>query len=355
MSEIGEALGTATEGGLLARTVDGERSAVVPRDGEPGDECLNCGAALQGAFCHSCGQKAHIHRSISGILHDLMHGVLHLDGKLWETLPLLVFKPGKLTRDYIEGKRARHVSPMAMFLFSVFLMFAVFQALGLTTPTEVNGLQQIEPGLWKAEGKLKEEETRLAKEVAAAVPGSSEKAALEEELADVRIALNGVGKAGELKLGENAGAQFKLTGIKGIDDGLIKKWREHPELMLYKLQSNSYKFSWLLIPLSIPFVWLLFLWRRQYKAYDHAVFVTYSLSFMSLLFIALSVLGVALGLQFWAFAALAIIPPIHLYKQLRYTYGLSRFSALWRWAVLSLLIWVVAIVFLQLLLLLGTF
>lgn len=125
--------------------------------------------------------------------------------------------------------------------------------------------------------------------------------------------------------------------------------------MLYKLQNNSYKFSWLLIPLSIPFMWLLFLWRRQYKAYDHAIFVTYSLSFMSLLFITLSVMGVAFGLSFWAFTALAVVPPIHLYKQLRGTYGLSRFSAFWRLMALSLFIWIIVILFLQALLLLGAF
>lgn len=355
MSEIGEALGTATEGGLLAQAVGGERGAVVPRDGEPGGECLNCGAALQGDFCHVCGQKAHIHRSISGILHDLMHGVLHLDGKLWETLPLLVFKPGKLTRDYIEGKRARHVSPMAMFLFSVFLMFAVFQAVGLTTPTEVKGLQQLNPGITQAEDKLRQEEASLEKQIAAEEPGSAKRASLEEDLSGVRGALRGVTTAGDLELGEDAEAQFNVTGIKAIDEGLIRKWREHPELMLYKLQSNSYKFSWLLIPLSIPFVWLLFLWRRQYKAYDHAIFVTYSLSFMSLLFIALSILGTTMGVGVSVFLALTLIPPIHLYKQLRGTYGLSRFSALWRLLALSLFIWIVVILFLQALLLLGAF
>lgn len=64
-------------------------------------------------------------------------------------------------------------------------------------------------------------------------------------------------------------------------------------------------------------------------------------------------LGVALGLQFWAFAALAVIPPVHLYKQLRGTYALSRFSAFWRLMVLSLFIWVVLILFVRALLVLG--
>ncbi len=64
--------------------------------------------------------------------HDLVHGVLHLDGKFWRTLPLLAWRPGELTRRYVDGERAKFVSPMAMFLFSVFLMFAVLSICGVS-------------------------------------------------------------------------------------------------------------------------------------------------------------------------------------------------------------------------------
>ncbi len=351
MNDMGEALGTATEGGLLARVLGRRQSAVAART-ETGGDCLNCGTVLQGNFCHSCGQKAHIHRTISGIMHDLIHGVLHLDGKLWNTLPLLAFRPGWLTRDYIDGKRARYVSPMAMFLFSVFLMFAVFQALGITTPTSLGGDGQLE----QATAEARADRDRLEAEIAALPPESAERAAKEEDLAALDRTLDGVDTAFGLgNLGDSTNLDINLTGNEAFDSKLLAKWRENPGLMLYKLQNNSYKFSWALIPLSVPFVWLLFLWRRQFKAYDHAIFVTYSLAFMSLLFIVLSLLGAAgVGLNVLGVAGL-LIPPVHLYKQLRGTYGLSRFSALWRWAALSLFIWIVVILFLQLLLLLGAF
>ncbi len=80
------------------------------------------------------------------------------------------------------------------------------------------------------------------------------------------------------------------SGWKRLDKG-IEKWQRNPGLMLYKLQTNAYKFSWLLIPLSVPFVALLFLWRRRFGLYDHAVFVTYSIAFMSLMGIVLTILG----------------------------------------------------------------
>lgn len=111
----------------------------------------------------------------------------------------------------------------------------------------------------------------------------------------------------------------------------------------------------MLIPLSIPFVWLLFAWRRRYHAYDHAVFVTYSLAFMSLLFIAVSLISVSPQGSGWAAALLFLGGPVHLYKQLRHTYGLNRFSALWRFCVLLLSITIVQTLFLQVLLVLGAF
>ena len=135
-----EAIGSVVEGGMLAR-------AVEPKAGEAADghshesACLNCGTALIGSHCHNCGQAAHIHRTIGAFFHDIAHGVLHFDGKTFRTLPLLAWKPGELTRRYIAGERARFVSPMALFLFSVFLMFAVFQLAGIGPPTELNTRQ----------------------------------------------------------------------------------------------------------------------------------------------------------------------------------------------------------------------
>ena len=155
--------------------------------------------------------------------------------------------------------------------------------------------------------------------------------------------------------GKRVYQEVNLTGIDAIDRGVVKKWRANPGLMLYKMQANFYKFSWLLIPLSIPFVWLLFAWKRRFRAYDHAIFVTYSLSFMTLLFVVLSLFTLVPSLGWLAMTAMVFIPPFHLYKQLRYGYDLSRFSAFWRLMVLSLFIWVILLLFLQVLLLLGAY
>lgn len=318
-------------------------------------ECLNCGAPLSGAFCASCGQKAELHRTIRALMHDLLHGALHFEGKIWNTLPLLAWRPGALTRRYIEGERAKFVSPMALFLFSVFLMFAVFQALGVTAPSDVpppNLDRAVSEVRQQAESEREEAEQAL-EQMAADAPDRAE---AEQRLADANAALAGLGRVQVLDFNDST-TQFSATefGLGWADEVLLSKWRENPGLMLYKLQANSYKFSWLLIPLSVPFVWLLFLWRRQFRAYDHAVFVTYSLSFMTLLFVVLSVLGALGATGGWLLLAFVIVAPLHLYKQLRGTYSLSRFSAAWRLVMLTGFILIILTMFLQLLLVLGAF
>src|SRR4029453_16328637 len=97
MSDI-EAIGDAMTGGLLARAV--EPSAGEARaDGRTQEtHCLNCGAPLSGPYCHVCGQKAHIRRSLRGFAQDLLQGMFNFEGKIWRTLPLLAWRPGEIGR-----------------------------------------------------------------------------------------------------------------------------------------------------------------------------------------------------------------------------------------------------------------
>jgi hypothetical protein len=351
MNSLGEGIGTAIEGGLMARVAEPRTGAASAHPAGP-VTCANCKTVFSGHFCPECGQSAHIHRTLAAIGHDIMHGVLHLDGKLWHTLPMLTLKPGELTRRYIAGERAKFVSPMTMFLFSVFAMFAVFQIVGISAPTDLPS-DMFEGGTGNPFAtEVKQQIAALEKERKSLPKDSPRRTEIDNELKGMNTVL---GKGGGVSVEPADSFEFNATGIRWIDEGIIHKWKKNPGLMLYKLQSNSYKFSWLLIPLSVPFLWLMFAWRRKFKAYDHAVFVTYSLSFMSLLFIVISVISTVPEGGGWAFLLFAIAAPVHLYKQLRYAYGLSRFSALWRWFVLQICIQIVLVLFLQALLLLGAF
>jgi hypothetical protein len=351
MNDITEGIGAAIEGALLGRTVEPDHG----EDGAAGHgRCANCGNRPLGTYCQHCGQKTHVHRTLSAVGHELVHGVLHLDGKFWTTLPMLVLWPGQLTRRYIEGERAKFVSPMATFLFSVFAMFAVFQMAGIAS---VELPPQVEAGETAEEIRAKTlaERDELNDRLARMSPSDPARAKLEEKVTGLNDMLQGMSVGERLNIEMEPNEGDAVTRIAWIDKGLIAKWKKNPALMLYKLQSNGYKFSWLLIPLSVPFVWLLFAWRRGFRAYDHTVFVTYSLSFMSLLLVAASLVSFVPVVGEQGALLLMLAPPIHLYKHLRGAYGLGRRSALWRLAVLSGFIGIVLLLFLQVLLVLGAF
>ncbi|MFY8196726.1 MAG: DUF3667 domain-containing protein, partial [Novosphingobium sp.] len=113
-----------------ARTVEPSAGEYAGDHGHTHESaCLNCGTALVGSHCHACGQAAHVHKTLGAFFHDLLHGVFHFEGKIWRTLPLLITKPGKLTREYIDGRRASYVSPIALFLFCMFLLFTAINSM----------------------------------------------------------------------------------------------------------------------------------------------------------------------------------------------------------------------------------
>ena len=154
-------------------------------------------------------------------------------------------------------------------------------------------------------------------------------AKLDERITDLQTDLavmRGI-QAGEIE-------RIAKTNVRAPDwlIGPIQKAAKNPDLLFYKLKTNAYKFSWMLIPLSVPFLWLLFPFSRRFRLYDHTVFVTYSLSFMTLLVVAAVLIGLAGLPQIAGFAML--IPPFHIYRQLKGTYGLSRGGALIRTALL---------------------
>ena len=344
----------AISGGVVAR-------AVEPGAGEPGHThesvCLNCRARLGGEYCHRCGQRAHVHRTLGAFWHDLLHGVLHFEGKIWRTLPLLAWRPGELTRRYVEGERARFVSPLALFLFSVFLMFAVFGWTGgpfggMNEGVRLDRDAGIAEGIAEADLRVAAAEKRRAEAVAARGSTISADAELEDARAEASmlrlIRSRGITEATLVRASDD------LPGDLGWFNDAYVKAKRNPSLLLYKLQNNAYKYSWALIPISVPFVWLLFPFSRRFRMYDHAVFVTYSLCFMTLLLVALSLVRVAGDTEGKVSAiALTFVPPLHMYRQLRGAYGLRRWSALLRTAALLTFALIAAMLFTLLLVALG--
>jgi hypothetical protein len=329
-----------------------------PHD-HPHAACANCGTPLAGPYCHACGQRGHLHRSLLHLAEEVLHGVLHFDTKAWRTLPLLVARPGLLTRRYIDGQRARHVPPLALFLFTMFLMFFVVSlTASAVVPTwviEFNDmaddkraelLEGVEEARQEVGDRQRElESTRRDKDpvdkaernLARATQALQDaQAALNafDAAAPQRAALAAMAPASAQKAGTAASIPAVTTLKAHVETGsavlnaAIERGFKNPELAIYKLKNTAYKFSFLLVPLLLPFMWLMFLRRRDIAVYDHAVFSLYSLSFMALLTVTAALLSMTplnghLGWLLW-------IVPVHVFLQLRGTYGLTRWGASWR-------------------------
>nr|WP_294849615.1 DUF3667 domain-containing protein [uncultured Sphingomonas sp.] len=325
MSELG-GIGDAVTGMMVGRTVE-PKAGEISGDGHTAESnCLNCGTALRGNFCVQCGQHAHVHRTLGAFFHDLLHGVLHFEGKTWRTLPMLAWRPGELTRRYIDGERAKFVSPMALFLFTIFIMFAVASFTGgFGSSVEANIGDQLRTDIAKGDADL----AALRDKRAAAVKAGQPTAELDRRIASEEEDLAGLKNLSVGKIPQ--GVQLD-PDVPHVIAAPFAKLAKNPELALYKFKTSAYKFSWALIPISVPFLWLLFPFSRRFRLYDHTVFVTYSLAFMTLLVI-LGLILVSVGLGAAA-ALLLLVPPFHMYRQLKGTYQLGWFSALIRTCLL---------------------
>jgi hypothetical protein len=342
-----EVLGDAVAGGVIGRAVEPKAGEVAAGHTHESN-CLNCGASLAGPFCAECGQHAHVHRTLSAFFHDFAHGVLHFEGKIWRTVPLLAWKPGVLTRRYIDGRRASYVSPVALFLFSVFVMFGVLSATG-----NVNSHLGSDPSLAKQERAAVEKIERRLKKRARPDLDAGDIKDIDEDIAETKTDLaliRSLRAQGVTEATFSRGTDHFNSSVPWIEEAYHKA-KQNPDLLVYKLKSNSYKWSWAIIPLSVPFVWLLFPFSRRFRIYDHVVFVTYSLAFMTLLVTAGALLS-AIGISQVALLA-AVIPPVHMYRQLRGAYGIGRFGAVWRTMLLLLFALLVLIGFILLMIALG--
>jgi hypothetical protein len=89
--------------------------------------CLNCGTIVAGKYCQACGQEnAEPRDTVLGLIQHFVYDITHFDGMFFSSLKLLLFRPGMLTRKYIEGKRASYLNPIKMYVFTSAIFFLIF-------------------------------------------------------------------------------------------------------------------------------------------------------------------------------------------------------------------------------------
>lgn len=353
MASDADAVGQMIDAGLLGTSLDSS----VHGDHAEGRLCANCDAPLAGRFCRNCGQRGAVHRSMSHLLEEFFHLLFHFDGKLWRTLPLLLVRPGILTRRYVQGQRVRFVSPIALFLFSIFLMFFALSTLDpAATLTrriamEAEDRAEIKKDLDEAKADLSKaarEDSSSAGAVKAAAGAVAMAQHITDQPEDSGLQLADLDWRNWSK---RLADRPELTVFN--DPQLTERARESlrdPDLFLYKLKNVASEYAFLMVPLSVPFLWLVFIGRRRVYLFDHVIFVLHSLSFMAI-FVVLGTIAFRLhwGAQLLLWPLL--VPPVHLFFHLMGAYQLGVGGALWR--TVFLLMVAVCVLFFYLTVILG--
>jgi len=294
MSDEFEIGGLASIGGL-----EGTAPSIEADEAEDANVCANCGARVTGEYCAECGQLvADFHRPILGLVRDSLADSLSLDGRIARTLPALLFRPGRITRAYLEGKRARYVPPFRLFLLASLLFFTA-----LFTMTDRNGwldgihiVKQGDGGFQVLMGEA---------------PGDGSDG---EEMTPEEVS--------EFLTDDVEAAEDSDVSVDDLSN-LVTKIFEDQKLIIVGIQQWAPRLSLLLLPIMAINLALLYAWRRKIYVYDHVIV---SLHFQSWLYIGgtlLILLGVIFGGQIaWAL----FLIPFYLYRLLRETYQRGRFT-----------------------------
>lgn len=173
--------------------------------------CRNCGAPAPLKFCPECGQETTLHPPTLGeFLHEFVGHYVALEGTLWRTLGLLLSRPGRLTREYLDGRRRRYVLPLRLYLTASFVFFLVLKLVASSVHSEMDV---------KVDGRKVPVATFEAG-IASAAAGPSSAAAS--------------GAAGPkfepMQVGECGGpGQHACGRIEGVFNESLKRLQEHPQ------------------------------------------------------------------------------------------------------------------------------
>jgi hypothetical protein len=336
--------------------------------------CSNCGTPLKGRICHSCGQDSDsFHRPVWSLLWEVLDGLIGLDGRLWRTVPALMFRPGYLTRKYLEGVRARYVQPFRLYLFASILFFLLF-GLGNSGWNNVvipqaelseedraalsQELERIAEDNPTASAEIQQAIDNLAgdpseagdaAEIAAAAAVSSE--SLRADMRDRvrRILLpeeypdEGAPDSSEVVVGdpEDLQVSFEIEALAGLPLAArqqlarqLERVIDDPALLFSAMERWLPRLLFVLLPIYALILAIGQVWRRGFYFYDHLIVSLHFHAFLFALFILMHPIGLLVGgLPYLIFF---IWSNIYLYRIHRVVYEHGRFMSVLRTLTLDL-------------------
>ena len=318
-------------------------------------ECLNCGAHLRGQYCGNCGQRARSRLiSLWELIRDAFGDLFELDSRLWQTLVPLMIRPGQLTHDYLQGRRARYMPPFRMYLVLSLLFFRV----AFFDPRETSGIFYDPQTLEQEQEQEEEEERRETADIAEEVrrdlaeegiiigtPGALSGA--EEEAEDgLNIRINGEdGAEAECQVDD-----FSISGPEWLKRRLtperlvhvceqIKK--DNGRQFLQNLYDNIPIALIVLLPIMAFVLQVLYPLSRRYYV-EHLLFFVHFHAFMFLILalqILVSRLNAALptpeSIGVLVIVAASFYVPVYLFVAMRRVYGQGRLLTTAKYIVLT--------------------
>ncbi len=305
--------------------------------------CRNCGASLAGDFCHACGQSAQsLRRPFWALFGEGIETLFAVDGRIARTLPGLLLRPGRITRAYLDGQRARFIPPFRLYVVASLLFFVLLPLVtGQGLSVVPGGAQNFEEARAEIEssyaaGEMTEEEYQ------GAINGIAEVELLWRSgpnilTPDEPTPPGEVETAPPAEGGEWAGFipadaldAVREAGAEGDEEAArFAEVMDNPGRLAEQTQEWIPRMMFVLLPVYACLLALVYLWRRQFLFYDHLIV---SLHFHSALFFAMAVGMLAsylVGVG-WVTLALILYSNWYLYRLNRAVYGRGRFSSVLR-------------------------
>jgi hypothetical protein len=291
--------------------------------------CANCGAPLTGPYCADCGQRhePHVH-TMSHFASEAFESITHADSRLWRTLVYLLTRPGRLTKEFFEGKRARYLPPFRLYL----VISVVFFLVGL--PEDVN---------LKLTGEAVSAET--ARQVRADVAAQS--ATLPKPAQEIAAQAAEKATSSQVNVSLSGLDDFCKAFTKQQDPG--NEYAARLRDRCRRLAGGDGRTVWnngihqvpramfIFLPV-LALVMKLLYWRPKRYYVEHLLFLVHNHAFV---FLTLTLMILLDGLPWfgewfgWVWTAFLLYMMWYLFRAMRNVYGQGRALTLAKYAVLG--------------------
>ncbi|MBL7868581.1 MAG: DUF3667 domain-containing protein [Flavobacterium lindanitolerans] len=244
--------------------------------------CLNCNYVVENKFCPNCGQEnTETRQSFHYLFTHFIEDLTHYDGSFWKTIKGLLFKPGYLTKTYLEGKRKKFVPPVKLYIFISFVTFFLPTLLPGPSLIKFNEKKDVE----KQEVKTTKEEVNKESEKGLKEMNDE----VEEELSGIdlpnRPRIKNLTQLDSIQKNSQKAeklSDFEYSATKKIIKILKSKnraelWNKAMESFVHTLP----KVLFLYMPIFAFFLWLMHDKKKWYY-FDSGVFTLHYFSFLLL-------------------------------------------------------------------------